>query len=248
LNRGEHDLTRLRIGAYGGTFDPIHQGHIEAARAVTENFGLDMMLLIPAAAPPHKDRRLISPSHHRFAMAAMATLDIPRVLVSTVELDSPDEPYTFSTLARLKASYGPDVELFFVVGADSFRQIHSWREPARLLAEANLVVVPRPGYEIEDNKDVRRQDEGPGDGGNRPGGSGGLLTSVIDLRGAAQAPSAMNWNGSGSVYLTDYIAQDVSSTEIRRRARIGQPICGMVAAAVQKYIEKYRLYRTEWSY
>src|SRR5262245_37355018 len=100
-----------RIGAYGGTFDPIHRGHVEVASAVVDKFEMDELLIIPAASPPHKDPRDLSSSHHRFAMAAIGTLSVPRVHVSAVEIDSPSNPYTFETVTRLRALYGPTAEL-----------------------------------------------------------------------------------------------------------------------------------------
>lgn len=217
-------MSDRRIGAYGGTFDPVHNGHIEVARAVSREFELDRMLLIPAHRPPHKDARSISDAYHRYAMTVLATLDEPRMSVSTIELEAPDKPYSFETVERLTGSYGPQTELFFVVGADSFEEINTWREPARLLSSANLIAVTRPGYEV-------RTSHLP-----EP-----MRASIVDLRGASdfdrEHPSGCR------VYLTDCANTDVSSTEIRRRARAGESIAELVPARVANYVEKYGLYR-----
>ncbi|MFY9611674.1 MAG: nicotinate-nucleotide adenylyltransferase [Blastocatellia bacterium] len=217
-------MSEQRIGAYGGTFDPVHNGHIEVARAVSREFELDRMLLIPAHRPPHKDARSISDAYHRYAMAVLATLDEPRMSVSTIELEAPDKPYSFETVERLKQFYGARTELFFVVGADSFEEITTWREPARLLASANLIAVTRPGYEV-------RTSHLP-----EP-----MRARIVDLRGAI-ALDREHRNGC-RVYLTECANTDVSSTEIRRRVRAGESIADLAPARVASYVEKYGLYR-----
>ncbi|MEK6303989.1 MAG: nicotinate-nucleotide adenylyltransferase [Acidobacteriota bacterium] len=213
-----------RIGAYGGTFDPVHNGHIEVARAVTKEFELDELLLIPAHRPPHKGASSISNSYHRYAMAVLATLDEPRVSVSTIELKAPNKPYSFETVERLKQACGPQTELFFVVGADSFEEINTWREPQRLLASSNLIAVTRPGYEVRVSHlpDLRQ-------------------ASIVDVRG--RVPLSRGQAGSPRIYLTDCVNNDVSSTEIRRRVRAGESIDGLAPSSVVNYIEKYELYR-----
>ena len=130
-------MSERRIAAYGGTFDPIHNGHIEVARTIVHDFGLDQLLIIPAHKPPHKGTRTIEADVHRFAMAVLASIDQPRVLVSTIELDEPDRPYTFETIERIRTECGTGISLFFVMGADSFEEINTWREPARLLASGS---------------------------------------------------------------------------------------------------------------
>lgn len=217
-------MSERRIGAYGGTFDPVHSGHIEVARAVSREFELDRMLLIPAHRPPHKDALSISDAYHRYAMVVLATLDEPRISVSTIELESPDKPYSFETVERLKQSYGPEAELFFVVGADSFEEINTWREPVRLLASANLIAVTRPGYEV-------RTSHLP-----EP-----MRASIVDLRGSIALDHGHR-NGC-RVYLTDCANNDVSSTEIRRRVRARESIADLAPARVARYVEKYGLYR-----
>src|SRR5215216_1026405 len=121
-------MSRLRIGAYGGTFDPIHNGHAEIACAGTRNFRLDRLLIIPAHRPPHKSRSAISDAYHRFTMSVLATLDEPRAIVSMIELEEPARPYSFQTVERLRQVYGAQARLFFIIGADSFEEINTWRE------------------------------------------------------------------------------------------------------------------------
>lgn len=207
-----------RIGIYGGTFDPIHNGHLEVACAVVKNFQLDSLLIVPAARPPHKTHGSISDSYHRYAMAALATLELDRIIVSTIELESPDLPYTFQTLERLRACYGPRSQFFFVLGADSFEEFHAWRHPERVLELANLVIAARPGHAVK------------------------RLDGIIDLRGRAGPIEA---GPAGSIFLTEYVICPISATEIREKVRRRLSIDGLVPPAVANYIRKYGLYQAE---
>src|ERR1051325_3319079 len=108
-------MSERRIGVYGGTFDPIHNGHLDVARAVLGYFDLDELLLVPAHRPPHKTTRAISDAYQRYAMAVLATEDDERLEVSTVELDAPSRLYTFETMQRLRDVFGSQARIFFVM-------------------------------------------------------------------------------------------------------------------------------------
>src|SRR5687767_6823265 len=140
---------RKRIALYGGSFDPVHVGHMAVARELSRLFALDEVLFIPAHVAPHKRGRRVSSPLHRYAMLALATQGEPRFRVSTVELDAPERPFTVDTLTSLLAASGPGVRLFFVMGADSWAEITTWREWERVLTLTDQLVVTRPGYEIE---------------------------------------------------------------------------------------------------
>lgn len=219
-------MGQRRIAAYGGTFDPIHNGHIEIARAVVQHFDVEQLLFIPASRPPHKGSRAIACAYHRFAMAILATVDEPRVLVSTIELEAPDRPYTFETIERLRSQFGVETRLFFVMGADSFEEINTWREPSRLLSSTNLIVVTRPGHDIETSHL-----------------EAGFRSKIVDLRGCDSDRPDSEKMADQHIYLTRYVNDEVSSTEIRQRARDGKSIEGLVPPAVVDYIRKYDLYR-----
>lgn len=230
---------RRRIGVYGGTFDPIHNGHFKVAEAVLNAFALDRMLFIPAFTPPHKRKRNISSPFHRLAMLALATADSPRMFVSTIELESPSRPYTIETLGRLQTELQP-VRLFFVMGADSFKDITTWREHEEILSGYDVVVAMRPGCHSDqgDQESVGRL-------------APRLQKRIVDLRGGLY-PSTENLANkdlvkrdleSPRIYLTDYVAVDVSATIIREAVEQGQPIDGLVPPPVAAYIEKYELYR-----
>lgn len=218
-------MSERRIGVYGGTFDPIHRGHLEVARAAVDHFDLDEMLIVPAHRPPHKTTSRIADAYHRYAMAALATLDDARLKVSTVELEAPDRPYTFETMRRLREVFGPRACLFFVIGADSFEEINLWREPERILDSSNLVVITRPGHTLATSHLPAR-----------------FAASLVDWRGGHKGAAK---EVAGRVYLTDLVNANVSSTEIRRRVRDGEPIDDDVPPRVADYIRKYGLYRRE---
>ena len=136
-----------RIALYGGTFDPVHVSHIEIARKVSQLFEIEKVLFIPAQMAPHKIGRPVAKPIHRYAMLALATQNDPQLLISTFELDAPDRRYTVDTVAHFQRTLGDSTELFFIMGADSWAEITTWREWERLLTMINHIVVTRPGYE-----------------------------------------------------------------------------------------------------
>lgn len=204
----------------------MHNGHVEVARTIVRSFGLDQLLIIPAHRPPHKGLRAIAGEYHRFTMAVLASLDQPQVLVSTIELEAPDRPYTFETIERLQSAFGADTRLFFVMGADSFEEINTWREPARLLSSTNVIVITRPGH------DVRSAHLEPR-----------FRSTMVDLRGPGGGFPAGEGSNAHRIYVTGNVNIDVSSTEVRQRVRDGQSIGDLVPTRVADYIKKYELYR-----
>lgn len=223
---------RQRIGVYGGTFDPVHHGHLRVAEAILKAFALDRLLFVPAYVPPHKRKQTISSPFHRLAMLALATADAPKLFVSTIELESPSQPYTIETLGRLQAEFDP-VRLFFVMGADSFKDVTSWRRYERILSDYDVIVAARPKY----SKYYGCHNEEQIAGHLTPQ----LQTRIVDLRDG-QLPANEHLN-SPHIYLTDYVAVDVSATDIREAVEQGREIDHLVPPAVGAYIEKYKLYR-----
>src|SRR5829696_5388732 len=138
-----------RIALYGGTFDPVHVGHLEIARKVSQLFEIEKVLFIPAQVAPHKVGRPVTEPIHRYAMLALATQHDPQLLISSFELDAPDRRYTVDTVAHFQGTLGESTELFFIMGADSWAEITTWREWERLLTMTNHIVVTRPGYDPE---------------------------------------------------------------------------------------------------
>lgn len=137
-----------RIALYGGTFDPVHLGHLEVARRVCELFEIEKVVFIPAQIAPHKVGRFVTEPIHRYAMLALATQDDQRLVISTFELDAPNRRYTVDTIAEFQRRLGNETELFFIMGADSWSEITTWHEWERLLKMTNQIVVTRPGYDV----------------------------------------------------------------------------------------------------
>jgi nicotinate-nucleotide adenylyltransferase len=137
---------KQRIALYGGTFDPVHSGHVEIARKVLELFEIEKVLFIPAQVAPHKVGRPVTEPIHRYAMLALATQKDPRLSISTFELEAPDRRYTVDTVEHFRGKFGGSAELFFIMGADSWSEITTWREWERLLTTINHIVVTRPGH------------------------------------------------------------------------------------------------------
>jgi nicotinate-nucleotide adenylyltransferase len=137
-----------RTGILGGTFDPIHCGHIDVARAAQDALGLTEIVVITSNVPPHRPAPVAS-SYHRFAMAALAVSNRPGWRVSDVELRSDAPSYTVTTLTQFHADGYPPAELFFLIGADAFAEIESWRDYPRIFELAHFAVVTRPGFRVE---------------------------------------------------------------------------------------------------
>jgi nicotinate-nucleotide adenylyltransferase len=218
---------RKRIAIYGGTFDPVHSGHLEIARRVTELFEIDEFLFVPARVAPHKIDREVSSAFHRYAMLALASRDEPRISLSTLELEGPGRQYTVDTLAYFRSHFNDLADLFFVMGADSWSEITTWREWRRLVTLANLIVITRPGFDI-------RIDHVAGE----------ITSPIADLRGSKS--HEIESDGEPRIYLTDAVQLAVSATEIRQAAAgESEKLNSLVPPEVVEYIKKYRLYRNE---
>lgn len=221
---------RRRIAVYGGTFDPVHVGHAAVARKLLELFGLDEVLFVPAFVAPHKRDRKVSPAFDRHAMLALATQDERRLCVSTVELAAPERPYTVETLTRFGESFGETARLFFVMGADSWEEITTWREWERVLALTDQLVVTRPGYELPTDHVTEAVRE-----------------RIVDVRGATRSRVAdeLKKHEGPRVYLTDAVKMKMAATDVRMAVARGDwdALNELVVPAVAEYIRKYGLYR-----
>lgn len=213
---------RGRLGIFGGTFDPIHIGHLRAVTEVAEELELAQVLFMPCHHPPHpKDVR--ASAQHRLEMVRRAVADNPRFGVSDLEVRRPGKSYAVDSLAEFARIY-PGRPLYWLIGADAFFALHQWYQPRRLFDLADFVVMTRPG---SPGRDLRE-----------------YLTHYLD---PAFAPVDNAWvrlpNGHGAKLLTTTLL-DISSTDIRRRAAQGRSLTYLVPPEVEDYICEMKLYTT----
>lgn len=216
---------RSKIAFYGGTFDPVHCGHIAVAKSLLDIFAFDEFYFLPAFHAPHKPGTPPTSGYHRFAMLTLATQDEPQINVSTLELDHATKRYSFDTMSEINARY-PDAANFFVMGADSWKDIRTWHRWEELLLMTNHIVVTRPGYEISFDhvsENVRNR--------------------VVDLRNSMTKVEVDS--DEPKIYVTDAVTMDISATDIREDVREDERLDNVddVPDEVAKYIEKYELYK-----
>lgn len=211
-----------RIAFYGGSFDPVHNGHMAVARAVTERFELDRFVFIPAFHAPHKSRMKPTSAFDRYAMLCLVTQNEASMNVSKIEVELPEKPFSVETLSSLNEQFAND-ELFFVMGADSWMGITTWRHWERVLMLTNHIVVTRPGIDLDTS---HVSDE--------------IRSRIVDIRSSNVRDSI---GGEKHIFLSDLVNIDISATEIRRKARLSDPSWKRdVPAEVAIYIEKYQIY------
>jgi nicotinate-nucleotide adenylyltransferase len=220
-----------RIALFGGTFDPIHVGHLAVARAAERRFHLDEIHFIPTGRPPHKHRRGMASYADRYAMVALACADHPRFIASLAESGPGNSGrevyYSVETVRHLKQKFhGTDTRLYFLLGADSFLHIPSWKDYETLLGLCDFIVASRPGFRVEALRLVI-----PPDLLGRKGAEHGPLDPrAIILRRT-------------SVFVLDTVSSHVSATEVRERLDRKESIHGLVPPRVEEYITKQALYR-----
>jgi nicotinate-nucleotide adenylyltransferase len=139
--------TLRRLGIMGGTFDPVHNGHLVAAEAVRQEFNLDKVVFIPAGRPPHKNADLITNPEHRYIMTALATASNEYFEVSRIEVEKTEISYTVDTIKDLRTKYGEAVDIFFITGADSVLELLTWHKAEELLKLCSFIAVTRPGFD-----------------------------------------------------------------------------------------------------
>ena len=209
----------MNIGVLGGTFDPIHIGHLVVGEEARMKLGLSEILFVPAGQPWLKQDRDITPAAHRVEMVRRAIADNPHFKLCTLEVECPGPSYTVNTLTLLQKQLGSQASLFFILGRDTLAELPLWKEPQRVIQLCRLVVVPRPvlsdieGLGSEDLKRLKKAIPG-------------LLDRVIEL---------------------DMPVIGISSSEIRHRIAQGLPIRYLVPSVVEKYIAKHRIYQVSAS-
>src|ERR1022692_475669 len=236
----------MNIGLFGGTFDPIHGGHLALARAARERCNLSRIVFVPANIPPHKQRQPLSAFAHRYAMIALATAQerdfAPSLLEAPEDFESggPGKKetraeklnYTVDTVQRLKQSFKKADKLFLLIGIDAFADIAKWHQAEALFRECEFVVASRPGYSLADVANAPPASLRPRVEVTRPfqkqAATGDLVLSGV------------------TIHLLDEVYQPISSTAIRQAAAASKPLGRFLDPAVADYIKKMGLYKTRF--
>lgn len=227
-----------RIGILGGTFDPLHTGHIAVAQAARHALGLHQVWLVPAHIPPHRIGTRAS-IYHRFAMAALGALSVDGVTVSDLELDTPGPSYTYALLERLHADGYRPSQLVFITGADAFADIATWRRYPALLDGAHFAVVSRPRPPTLQDPPTPQEQTVETMRARLP-----ELRDRFILAESDEAQARLD-RPQTSIFLIDAATPDVSSTDLRQRLQTGASIGGLVPAEVERYIQRQGLYAAE---
>jgi nicotinate-nucleotide adenylyltransferase len=230
----------MNIGLFGGTFDPVHRGHLALARVALEQYKLHRIHFVPANIPPHKQRQPLSPFVHRFAMLALATAQdkafVPSLLEAPEEGGAPsrkalpEKPnYTIDTIRRLKQSFKASDRLFVLIGMDAFADIAKWHQAEALFRECEFIVANRPGYSLADVANALPESLRPRSEVTKPFHKHAATGDLV-LKGA-------------TIHLLGDLHQPASATAIREAAAAGKSLARFVDAPVAEYIRKIGLYK-----
>ena len=212
-------IASRRLGILGGTFDPIHVGHLDAADAARRALQLDQILLIPSSDPPHRTTDPLASGFHRFALVALAIQGDAALRASDMELARTGPSYTADTLRAVARQGWLPSQIFFILGSDAFAEIATWREFPAVLDTANFVVIARPGTTLDD-----------------------AAARTPALRERLRSMEETSGASGTSIFLVEARTRDVSSSAIRARLAARQPIDDLVPAAVARHITAHHLY------
>jgi nicotinate-nucleotide adenylyltransferase len=204
---------KLKIGIMGGTFNPIHHGHLVTAGEALSQFCLDKVIFVPSGDPPHKNSREEKIAEHRYLMTVIATSSNKNFFVSRIEIDRKGKSYTVDTMRELKKLYGEDTDLFFITGADAILEILSWKKTEEIMELCSFIAATRPGYNISKIQDLKER----------------LFKKTS---GSIE-----------KMFIMEIPALAISSTDIRKRVKENRPIDYLVPEGVSNYILKHGLYK-----
>ena len=214
----------MKLGILGGTFDPIHLGHLRVAEEITEKLDLERLFLIPSAVPPHKEIKPVTPFEHRLAMAQLAAQESPKFEALDLEGRRQGFSYSVETLRELHQTLRPDPVLYFIIGMDAFLEIKTWKEYERIFDYAHFVVITRPGFPYRELEP---------------------FLSSMDIGFTHSDEEGGFLHPSGSKVICEQTTHiDVSSTQIRKRVMMGKSIRFLVLESVRTYIIEKELYKT----
>ena len=220
----------MRIGLFGGTFDPIHFGHLRAALEVKQGFDLDQIVMIPAAQPPHKTGAQLSDAMDRLKMVELGVSGNSGFSVSDVQLQRSGPSYSIDTINHFKTSSGKGTEVFFISGLDAFLEIDTWKSYEELLRQIAFIVIARPIFDGSDTASRWKRLEQ-------------YINTTISADYQFSDPSACFIHSDAKpIYIFDVTSLDISSTRIRSLIKKGQPITYLVPEAVENYVNRRGLY------
>ena len=202
-----------KIGIMGGTFNPVHHGHLVTAQEALDQFGLDEVIFIPTGDPPHKIEDLLAHAEDRYLMTVIATSSNSSFFVYRIEIDRKGKSYTIDTVKELRRLFGSGSELYFITGADAILEILTWKNTREIVTLAKFIAATRPGYDLSKIK--------------------GLKTTLFDDED----------EGDQRIFIMEIPALAISSTDIRQRIKIGRPVNYLVPEGVNNYILKHGLYK-----
>ncbi|MGB7297289.1 MAG: nicotinate-nucleotide adenylyltransferase [Candidatus Aminicenantales bacterium] len=214
-----------RIGLFGGTFNPVHRGHLRASEAVRSRFMLNRVLFIPSFLPPHKQTTEMASPQDRFAMVELAVSAFPHLIASPLEIEARERSYSIITLNKVRSLY-PNARIFFILGVDAFLEIETWKSYREVLEQCRFIVISRPGFDLAAARAALTSDYE------------GSFHHVREAEEIGEGPLE-----AFRIFLLSIPALDISSTEIRRRVRRGRSIHGLVPESVEEYIRRKNLYQ-----
>ncbi|MBS3818212.1 nicotinate-nucleotide adenylyltransferase [bacterium] len=220
-------MDKNKIGLFGGTFNPIHSGHLKAAWIVQKRFHMSQILFIPSHIPPHKESTMVVSPAHRLQMVAQAVSSYSRFIPSAIEIEAGGKSYSIRTLEKIKTIY-PERWIFFIMGSDAFMEIETWKDYQKLLQQCYFIVMTRPGYDLDEAKKVLGKE---------------YFSTLHWLSEAEEVDESMLT--SYNIFFLSIKTIDVSSTEIRQRIKNGKPIKGLVPPSVENYIMENGLYKNQ---
>jgi len=221
----------MRLGLLGGSFDPVHNGHLAIAHQTREALGLDQILFIPTSHPPHKPNGSLAPAHDRYEMVRLAIASDPSLAISDVEIRRPGKSYSIDTIRLLQQEYGVQTQLFFLIGLDAFLDFPSWRDPLTLLQLCSFVVLSRPGLSFRSFSTVSLLPPIPS-------------SSLADLD-AGRISRIEVPLGKQQLTCLRLPPCTVSASDIRVRIRQGLPVANLLPPLVESYILRHHLYQEE---
>ena len=225
----------MRTGLFGGTFNPVHTGHITISEEIKAVFGFDTMIIVPSSVPPHKPSVDIAEADHRFEMTLRAFGDKSGYRVSDIEIKRRGPSYTVDTVDHFKKNLKPGDELYFLLGVDAFLEIDTWMSYTALFDRVPMVVMTRPGYGRGDEN----RPEGP-----RPDILGDFIRQRISAGyNLSKSKNVYEHESLQPIYLSPITPVDISATDIRNRVRKGKPVTGLVPESVEAYIMDKGLYQ-----